>query len=926
VPVQLPTLSIFVSSTWHDLRPERAAVVEALNRLRRMKFVGMEFSGAWDEPPLVPSLKEARECDAYVGIIGGRYGSGITAEEYRAARAAGRKCFVYVKDSAAGLEVDDEAEKRLLLQAFVAELEPNHTRDTFAAPEDLALRVAVDLSNWYARTFLPQWASEHERLRVPGFTPYQLPSPPPDFVGRRAETDALLKALAPSEKVRVAGVCGMGGTGKTTLALAVAEKLRDDYPHAQLFVELHSMRAEPLDIVEALKRCIKLLGDERTRLPDSTEELSKIYRDNLSSKRALILLDDAAEESQLKAFMPPRGCALLVTSREKLIVPGITNVRLAPFSAEESHALLTFITPRAGTAEAEQIAGLCGHLPLALRLSGSLLADTDDLAPEAYVRQLRDERTRLGIIDKRAGRTLEIGVEATLNISYERLRAEVGRTFRRLSVFPATFDRRAEEAVCGDTEGEHLSNLTRLSLVIFDDRTRRYRLHDLVRLYAGQLLTAGESGESGALHSAHFLEVAREVEELSRQEVTSKRGIELFDAEWENLRAGRAWAARHLTDDGEAALSCLHYTDALKRLLYLRRHPREQVAWMESALAASRVLKQPVSEGRYQCHLGSAYSLFEPRRAVRCYLKAIAIACKTQDRLGLGNALGGLGNTYAGMNLDERAVRCYEGCLRKLYEHSDGRGAGRVLTNIGNIYARRRQSSLAAEFYSRALEVAREMCDRRGQAVALCNLAGEKVVSGEYGAAVEDYCLALSLMTEEHDLRGQAAALDGLGTAYSALSDHKRAVECFRRALEVSREVGDSFGEGVALGSLGNEYATQREFDEAVRCHEQALALDRRLGERRGVIEDLTNLGNVYYMAGDARAALTFHFEALTISRETAHRDYEGVALWNIAQALDKSDDARAAQAYAAGAFEILGRLRHPLSESVRKFLTRGGG
>ena len=912
MPVQLPTLSIFVSSTWDDLRRERAAVVEALNRLRSMKFVGMEFSGAWSEPPLHPSLKEARECDAYVGIIGGRYGSGITAEEYRAARAAGRQCFIYFKESAAALEVDAEEENRSRLQDFKKELEGNHTRNTFGEPKDLAAKVTADLSNWYAREFLPPWADELARRRVPGFAPYQLLPPPLDFVGRRAEADALLKALAPSEQVRVADVCGMGGTGKTTLALAVAERLRDDYPHAQLFVERRSMRPEQLDLVEALKRCIKEVGvteDEtgKKRLPDSIEELSKIYRHNLSGKRALVLLDDAAEESQIRAFMPPQGCALLVTSREILYWPGITNVHLASFNAEESRTVLTSIAPRTGADEAEQIASLCGHLPLALRLTGSLLNVTKDLAPKAYVRQLRDEHTRLGAIDKRARRSmLEIGVEATFNISYERLSAEVRRTFRQLAVFPATFNKRAEEAVCGDVESEHLS--------------------DLVRLYAGQLLTASERGENEMRHSTHYLEVACKVEKLYERKTRSKCGLNLFDVEWENLRAGHAWAAKHSPEDEGAALSCLHYADALKHLLYLRRHPREQVVWMESALVASRLLKQPVTEGRYQCHLGTAYSLFAPRRAVRCYLKAIAIARKTGDRIGLGNALGGLGNTYAGMGLDERAVRCYEECLGELYRQSDGRGAGRTLTNLGNIYARRRQSRQAMEFYLRALEVACEMGDRRGRAVALCNLAGEKVGSGECKKAVEDYSLALSLMTEENDLRGQAAALEGLGSAHSTLGEHGRAVECFRRALEVSREVGDSFGEGVALGSLGNEYAALREFDEAARCHEQALALSRLSGERRGEIEDLTNLGNIHYMAGDARAALTFHFEGLAISREIAHREYEGIALWNIAQALDKSGGADAAQAYAAGAFEILRQLRHPLAESVRKFLTRSGG
>lgn len=923
MPVQLPTLSIFVSSTWHDLRPERCALVETLNRLRLMKFVGMEYSGAWDEPPLHPSLKEARECHAYVGVFGGRYGSGITAAEYRAARAAARPCFIYLKESTSSpMEVDAEPEKREQLRALKAELLLNHTCLIFTTPEELASKVTADLSNWYAREFLPPWAEELSRRRAPGFAPFQLPSPLPDFVGRRGESETLLKALEPSAQARVAGVCGMGGAGKTALALVVANKLRDEFPHAQLFVELHSMRDESLELAEALKRCIKQLGI-RGKLPDSLEELSKIYRHNLSGRRALVVLDDAANEVQVRAFMPPQGCALLVTSQKKLVVPGITNVRLPPLSASEAHDLLTVIAPHVGADEAREIAGLCGHLPLALRAAGSLLSAADDLAPASYARQLHDEQTRLNALDRKTGQILEIGVEATFNISYERLGEEVRRTFRQLAVFPGTFDRRAEEMVCEDTAGERLSDLVRLSLVFFEERTGRYRLHDLVRLYAVQRLPAHEREAGSWHHSEHYLEVAREVEELYERRVTSERALELFEAEWENLRAGRAWAAQHAAGDDNAALSCLHYADALKHLIYLRRHPREQASWAESALAASRLLKQPVTEGRYLCHLGTAYSLTEPLRAVEYYRQALDMARETGDRLGEGNALGGLGNAYANLGRDEQAIECYEECLLLLYDLSDGRGAGRTLTNLGNIYAGRRQHHLAVEFYRRALEVAREIGDRRGEAVALCNLGDEKVNSGESRSAALDYRRALSLMTEAADLHGQAAALTGLGNAHSMLGEHPQAVACFQKALVISREVGDPRPEGVALGSLGNEYVALCRFEEAVSCHEQALAISRRLGERGGEVQDLTNIGHAHFMSGDSRTALTFHFEALAASRKTDSRDYEGHALWNIAQAFDKNGETDTARVYAADALKILTELGHPLARDVRKFLMR---
>jgi tetratricopeptide (TPR) repeat protein len=930
VPLQLPTLSIFVSSTWHDLWPERSAVIEVLNRLRLMKFVGMEYSGAWSEPPLVPSLKEARECDAYVGIFGGRYGSGITAKEYGTARSEHRKCFIYFKDeSSATLEVDAEPEKREQLQALKAELRKNHTWEVFTSPEDLARKVTTDLSNWYAREFLGPWADDVRRQRMPGFAPFQLPPPPDDFVGRRHEIELLTKALEPSEQTRIAGVSGMGGVGKTALALHVADKLRDDYPHAQLFVKLNSMRYEPLDLLDALKQCIKELGGElgegRTGLPDSLDVLSKLYRHNLNERRALIILDDAANESQLRAFMPPPGCALLVTSRKKLFMPGIANVGLTSLSASESCDLLMSIASRIAADEAEQIASLCGYLPLALLAAGSLLYVTDDLEPVAYVQQLRDENTRLKALDRKTG-ILDIGVEATFNISYEHLGSEARRTFRHLAVFPATFDKKAQEAICGDGSGERLSNLVGLSLVSFDSRTSRYSLHDLYRLYAAQLLLPHERQTGGWLHASHYLDVARMIGELYEREATARDGLELFDTEWVNLQAGRAWASEHSAGNNEAALSCLHYADALKHLLYLRRHPQEQIKWMKSALAASRQLRQRVSEGRYLCHLGTAYSLTKPSRAVECYRQAIDIAHETEDQIGKGNALGGLGNTYTSLGQDGLAIEYYKQCLFHLYNLSDGRGAGRTLTNLGNIYANRGESRHAVEFYRQALEVAREMRDRRGEAIALCNLGNEEADSGENLVAARHYQQALSLMRETDDLRGQAATLTGLGNTHSALDEHTQAFEYYRKALQISREVGDSDGEGVALSSMGNAHAALDQFDEAVKCHKQALAISRESGERRSEAQDLTNLGNAYYLSGDIRTALKYHSEALTISREIGSDLDEGIALWNIAQAHDKSNETGTAEIYAADAFEILEQLRHPLAEAIHKFLTRSSG
>ena len=147
-------------------------------------------------------------------------------------------------------------------------------------------------------------------------------------------------------------------------------------------------------------------------------------------------------------------------------------------------------------------ARLCGYLPLALRAAASLIAATPDLNPLTYAAQLRDERTRL---TKIGAEGVDIDVAASLNLSYQQLTPEAARVFRQLSVFPATFDAAAEEAICEDADHTHLSQLVRLSLAQYDETTGRYALHDLTRLFAAALPPPlswdGEVGGGGELNS-----------------------------------------------------------------------------------------------------------------------------------------------------------------------------------------------------------------------------------------------------------------------------------------------------------------------------------------------------------------------------------------------------------------------------------------
>ena len=339
---------------------------------------------------------------------------------------------------------------------------------------------------------------------------HQLRAPVGDFVGRELEIDTLINALRRESRACITGISGMGGIGKTELALLVAERLRDDYPDAQFFINLQGTDTNPRSPQDAMAICLRAFLGPEAKLPEEPEQLSHLYRSQLSGKRVLLLLDNAADSAQVRPLLPPSGSAVLVTSRHSVVLAGMSLLTLHPLTDKEALQLLLEIAPRAEPA-AEQICMLCGYLPLALRAAGSLLAITADLDPVDYAVQLQDERRRLERIGTEG---VEIDVAASFNLSYARLASEAARVFRLLSVFPATFDAAAEEVVCADAGHVQLSDLVRRSLVLYDESTKRYRLHDLARLFADAKLSAEERAVGQKRFATHYKDVLAAAKEL----------------------------------------------------------------------------------------------------------------------------------------------------------------------------------------------------------------------------------------------------------------------------------------------------------------------------------------------------------------------------------------------------------------------------
>ena len=710
---------------------------------------------------------------------------------------------------------------------------------------------------------------------------HQVAAPVADFVGRIKELTDLTQHLQPkteqTQTVAIAAANGTGGIGKTQLALKLVAALREAYPDAQLFINLRGVTLpseQSVTPVEALQQFIRALepAAQATHLPDEVDELRGKYLSLLQGRRALIVCDNARDRAQVEPLLPSPGCALIVTSRTAIALPGVLTRHLDKLAPDEAVALLQSIVPHLNESAAAQLAALCGYFPQALRVYGNFLAERPSYPAQRYAARIAEAQAR---------GELEPEIAAAFEASYsELLDAAQQQHWRQLAVFASDFDAKAAAAVWqldSDDALDKLSELARFSLIEYDAARDRYGWHDLARVYAQGLLADDEREELMRRYAIHYCVVLRSANKLYGQGQPLV-GLQRYDAERAHIATGFAWAQQNCASDPTASELCLKYPD-LPFLLQLRLHPRAQIEWLIMQLAAARQLQRRQVEGVALCNLGSAYLyLGEVRQAIAHYEQHLAIARETGDRRGEAMALGNLGCTYK---------------------------------NSGEM----RQ---AIEYHEQALIIAREIGDRRGEGAALGNLGLAYADLGEVRQAIAHYEQQLVIVREIGDRRGEADALGGLGSAYVYLDEVRQAYTYYEKQLVIAREIGDRRGEGNALGNLGLVYAVLGEVRQAITHYEQALMIVREIGDRHGEGAHLGNLGLVYADLGEVRQAIVYYLQALMIAREIDNRLGEATASWNIARALRVQGETERARSLAHTALELFEALEFPTAAKVR--------
>ncbi|MFD0597276.1 ATP-binding protein [Catellatospora coxensis] len=331
----------------------------------------------------------------------------------------------------------------------------------------------------------------------------ELPRGIGDFVGRARELRELHgHAVAGGGRTPVALVHGQPGLGKTALAVRAAEQLGDLFPDGQIYLDLRGTGPEPMGAGEALRRLLRALGVASRGIAEDEQERAGQLRAITRERRCLLVLDNAADERQVRPLLPGAGAGMVVVTSRRLLggLDGVLRIALEPLTPVESAQLLRAVAGRAADQasgyEVGAVARLCGHLPLALRIAGTRLAGRPAWTMGHLAGRLADADRRLANLQ-----VGDLGVAAAFALSYAQLSEPAKVMFRRLAHVPGPDFAAAHASVLAEVDAaeaeDRLDELTELGLLQHEG-CERYRFHDLIRLYATDRLRGEEPAPARA--------------------------------------------------------------------------------------------------------------------------------------------------------------------------------------------------------------------------------------------------------------------------------------------------------------------------------------------------------------------------------------------------------------------------------------------
>ncbi|WP_344667239.1 tetratricopeptide repeat protein [Catenulispora yoronensis] len=649
--------------------------------------------------------------------------------------------------------------------------------------------------------------------------PAQLPRDLPDYVGRERELETLVAGLLEPNRtvLPVWGVVGMGGLGKTSLAVRAAHRVSPFHPGGTLFLDLRGGSPEPLPVDAALLRLLRSAGVAETAIPLDTDDRAALLRSTLAGRRMLVVLDNALDAAQVRSLLPgDPGCGVIITSRNQLAgLEGVQRIFLGALSPADSRSLLTGIAGNerfdAEPEDGEAIVAICAGLPLALRIAGSRLAVRPHWAVQTLSHRLRSTASSLDelSVDDLAVRTCFESSYNTLIIDDVEL-GEV-RALRLLGLWEGPEISLPAAAALLDLEltaaERELERLTDISLVQ-SPAPHRYRFHDLLHSFVSErakldLTPADQRAAIARLASwyAHTAAAASDLLFDGRRNYTldgidrpalattftnPDEALKWYDTESPTLVAITRQAHRLELDDLAATLPQI-----FQIYLELRFKIPEWLTTATDGLLSARRRKSTLDEAHLHTALSTAYSHAGHHTDAMTHARdSLASYEQAGDPINQARAMQRLAMAYELAN-DTDQARTWLLRAVDIFEATNyPYGAANCLNRLGMICNELGLINEAVTYLERCLTLIEPLGSPAAQASTLSNLGHAYLKQGNQANALTALTTADHLFTELEYEPGRATNLAILGEYHRATGHPDKAYAHYLEALTLLEDVG----------------------------------------------------------------------------------------------------------------------------------------